>query len=186
MVRKIMISLLALTCASLSCRAQKFSLSTNILDYACLGTVNVDASYSVARRWSLTAGARYNPFTFMKGNPDSQMQLRQQSYAVGARLWPWHTMSGWWFGSKMRYQEYSFGGVWSDETAEGDRCGLGLYVGYTHMLSRHFNLEFGLGCWGGMDFYRRYSCPVCGQLVSAGRKLFILPDDLMISVAYVF
>ena len=177
MVRKIMILSVVLMCACMSCRAQQFSLSTNILDYACLGTVNVDASYSVSRRWSLSAGARYNPFTFMKGDPDTQMQLRQQSYAVGARLW---------LGSKMRYQEYSFGGVWSDETTEGDRCGLGLYVGYTHMLSRHFNLEFGLGCWGGIDFYRRYSCPVCGLLMSAGRKLFILPDDLMISIAYVF
>lgn len=185
MFRRIMISVL-LACAAISAQAQKFSLSTNILDYACLGTVNLDASCSVSRRWSLTAGMRYNPFTYMKGNPEEQMQLRQQSYALGARVWPWHTMSGWWFAGKLRYQEYSFGGVWSDETEEGDRGGMGLYAGYTHMLSKHFNIEFGVGFWGGLDVYRRYSCPVCGLLMSTGKRLFVLPDDLMISIAYVF
>ena len=166
--------------------AQKYSLSTNILDHACMGTLNIETSYSVSRRWSLTAGVRYNPFTYKKGNPEEQMQLRQQSYSLGARIWPWHTMSGWWFAGKMRYQEYSFGGVWSDETEEGDRVGTGLYMGYTHMLSRHFNIEFGLGLWGGLDMYRKYSCPVCGVLMTTGRRYFILPDDFMISVAYVF
>lgn len=185
MFRRVMISVL-LACAAISAQAQKFSLSTNILDYACLGTLNLDASCSVSRRWSLTAGMRYNPFTYMKGNPEEQMQLRQQSYALGARVWPWHTMSGWWFAGKLRYQEYSFGGVWSDETEEGDRGGIGLYAGYTHMLSKHFNIEFGVGFWGGLDVYRRYSCPVCGLLMSTGKRLFVLPDDLMISIAYVF
>lgn len=185
MFRRVMISVL-LACAAISAQAQKFSLSTNILDYACLGTVNLDASCSVSRRWSLTAGMRYNPFTYMKGDPEEQMKLRQQSYALGARVWPWHTMSGWWFAGKLRYQEYSFGGVWSDETEEGDRGGMGLYAGYTHMLSKHFNIEFGVGFWGGLDVYRRYSCPVCGLLMSTGKRLFVLPDDLMISIAYVF
>ena len=185
MLRRVIISLV-LMCAAVSAAAQKFSLSTNMLDYACLGTLNLDASCSVSRRWSITAGVRFNPFTYMEGDPEAQMQFRQQSYALGARIWPWHTMSGWWFAGKMRYQEYSFGGLWSDETEEGDRGGAGLYAGYTHMLSKHFNIEFGFGFWGGLDVYRRYSCPVCGSLVSSGKRLFILPDDLMISIAYVF
>lgn len=166
--------------------AQKFCVSTNVLDYACLGTLNMDASYSLSRHWSLVAGVRYNPFVFMKDDSEKQIQLKQQSYACGVRVWPWHTLAGWWFAGKMRYQEYSFGGVWSDEAEEGDRGGIGLYAGYTHMLSKHFNIEFGVGLWGGLDVYRRYSCPVCGVLMTAGRRLFVLPDDFMISVAYVF
>ena len=71
--------------------AQTFSVSTDVLGLANLGTMNIDASYAVSRRWSLTAGARYNPFTFRKGNPEEQFQYRQQSYAVGMRVWPWHT-----------------------------------------------------------------------------------------------
>ena len=166
--------------------AQKFSLSTNILDYACLGTMNLDASYSLSRRWSIVAGARYNPFTFNEGDPDEQFQYRQQSYAVGARMWPWHSYSGWGLAGKLRYQEYNHGGLLSRETEEGDRLGIGLYAGYTHMISRHFNVEFGLGLWGGSAWYRRYTCPMCGLTVESGRKWFVLPDDLMISFAYVF
>ena len=56
----------------------RFSVSTNILDYARLGTVNVDASYGLSRHWSILAGARYNPFTFNEGDPERQFQYRQR------------------------------------------------------------------------------------------------------------
>ena len=166
--------------------AQKASISTNVLGYASLGTMNIDASYAFDRHWSVVAGVRYNPFTFREGDPEEQFQYRQQSYSVGVRLWPWHIWSGWWFSSKLRYQEYNSGGMISLETQEGDRLGMGLYSGYTHMVSRHFNVEFGLGLWGGVDVYRKYSCPVCGWTVDQGRKIFFLPDDVSISVVYVF
>ena len=169
-------------CAS----AQDFSLSTDLLGYARLGTMNVDASFAVSRRWSIVAGARYNPFTFRKGDLERQFQSRQQSYSIGARLWPWHIWSGWWFAGKLRYQEYNKGGLISRKTDEGDRVGGGLYAGYTHMLSSHFNLEFGVGIWAGMDRYRQYDCPVCGHVLASGNRIFLLPDDIMISVAYVF
>lgn len=165
--------------------AQRFSLSTNVLDYACLGTMNIEGAYSVSRRWSLTLGADYNPFTFRKGRSD-QFQLRQQSYSIGARLWPWHTWSGWWFAGKMRYQEYNSGGIVSSLTDEGDRAGLGMYAGYTYMLGSHLNLEFGMGVWGGVDWFTRYSCQSCGLTVGSGRRWFVLPDDIMIALVYVF
>ena len=173
----------------LSCqlvKAQEFSLSTDLLGYARLGTMNVDASYALSRRWSLVAGARYNPFTFRKGDMEKQFQNRQQSYSIGARLWPWHIWSGWWFAGKVRYQEYNFGGILSRESVEGDRLGLGVYAGYTHMISQHFNLEFGVGLWAGLSSYKVYSCPSCGITIEEGTKYFLLPDDFMISLVYVF
>lgn len=182
----IILAVAAFAISSLKSEAQTVSLSTNLLDYACLGTLNADVSYSLSRRWSVTAGARYNPFTFRKGDPDKQFQLRQQSYSLGARLWPWHTWSGWWFAGKLRYQEYNSGGIRSLETREGDRFGAGLYAGYTYMLTSHLNIELGLGLWSGLDVYRCYSCPVCGVTLESGKTHFILPDDIMISLAYVF
>ncbi len=175
-----------LVLASAECRAQRFSLSTNFLEWASLGTMNVEGSYSISRRVSLTAGARYNPFTFRRANPERQFQLRQQSYSLGVRMWPWHAGAGWWLAGKGRYQEYNFGGIVGRKTREGDRAGLGLYAGYTHMLSSRLNLEFGLGVWGGLDFYKLYSCQVCGITLDQGRKGFLLPDDVMISLVYVF
>lgn len=170
----------------LSANAQKVSLSTNLLGYAELGTINMDVSCALSRRWSIVAGARYNPFIFRKGDLHKQFQHKQQSYSLGVRVWPWHIWSGWWLSSRIRYQEYNSGGLFTRETQEGDRLGLGLYGGYTYMVSRHFNIEFGLGLWGGVDMYRRYSCPACGLVVGEGTGGFILPDDLMFSLVYVF
>ena len=141
------VCVLLLSLAAEITNAQKMSLSTDLLGYAELGTLNVDASYALDRKWSITAGARYNPFTYHKGDEDEQFQYRQLSYSLGARLWPWHTWSGWWFAGKLRYQEYNHGGILSKEAREGDRAGVGLYAGYTYMLSKHFkNVAFLLEC----------------------------------------
>lgn len=182
----VFVSAIMLLGTSLSAEAQKFSIATNVLDYARLGTMNVEGSYSLTRRWSLSVGARYNPFTFRSSDPQRQFQMRQHSYSLGARMWPWHTSSGWWFSGKARYQGYNTGGIVSRATREGDRVGAGLYAGYTYMMGPHFNLEFGLGAWAGLDWYDIYSCQVCGLTVDSGRSLFVLPDDIMLAVVYVF
>lgn len=166
--------------------AQNVSISTNLIDYASLGTLNLDASYAVSQHWSVTASARYNPFTFNKGEAGKQFQYRQQSYALGARFWPWHSFSGWWISGKARYQEYNWGGIISPETEEGDKVGLGVSAGYTFMISSHFNVELGLGAWGGRAWFKKYSCPMCGLTIDKGKKWFLFPDDFMISFAYVF
>lgn len=166
--------------------ARKLSVSTDLLGYARLGTLNAEASYAVSRHWSVTAGIRYNPFTFRQGDQNRQFQDRQLSFSAGARLWPWHAMSGWWFAGKVRWQEYNRGGLVSRKTEEGDRYGAGLYGGYTYMLTPHLNLEFGAGFWAGIADYRQYSCPVCGITTRIGKKFFMLPDDVVISLAYVF
>ena len=185
-MKKMLMIVTGLLLFCLPSSAQRFSLSTDLLGYACLGTMNADASVSLSRKWSLTAGVRYNPFVFMKEDPEKQFQLKQKSFSLGARMWPWHNASGWWFAGKLRYQEYNMGGIFSRETQEGDRFGGGFYAGYTHMISRHFNVEFGIGVWGGLDVYSRYSCPACGHILKSGTGIFVLPDDIMISLAYVF
>ena len=170
---------------SLAAPAQRFNISTNLMEYANLGTLNLDVSYGVARNWSVEAGVRCNPFKF-ESERRGVFFNRQQSYSVGARYWLWHINTGWWFGSKLRFQEYSSGGVFSDGSEEGNRYGVGMYAGYSYMIFPHFNIEFGLGMWGGGGSYRSYSCPVCGITVGEGNKMFILPDDVMIALVYVF
>ena len=98
----------------------------------------------------------------------------------------WHNLSGWWLAGKVRYQEYNIGGISSQKTEEGDRGGLGMYAGYTYMLSPHLNFEFGFGMWGGMSWYKTYSCPKCGITVDSGKRWFARSDDIMMSLVYVF
>jgi hypothetical protein len=185
-MNRIMIVVAGVLMSCLPSMAQKFGLSTNLLEDLCLGTMNMELSYSLSQKWTLTAGAKYNPFTFKGDEPAGQFQLRQRSVALGARMWPWHTGSGWWLAGKLRYQEYSWGGLLKKTSQEGDRYGAGLYAGYTYMLNAHINLEFALGCWAGLDDYRRYSCANCGFTLDSGRKAFLLPDDIMLALVYVF
>lgn len=165
---------------------QRLAVSTNLLEYVNFATINAEASYALSRHWSVSAGVRYNPWTFNRDKPGKQFQNRQQSYSAGGRYWLWHTYSGWWFSGRFRYQEYNTGGILDGSAEEGDRLGLGVGAGYTYMLHPHLNIEFGVGLWGGYDRYVWYSCPSCGLTVEKGSGAFLLPDDIMISLSYVF
>lgn len=165
--------------------AQRFQLSTNTVDYACLGTLNAEFDYALSRHWSLGIGGRYNPFSFPRDG-GNRMQLRQRSLGLNARWWPWHIYSGWWLSGKAQWQEYNMGGVISDKTEEGQRYGGGITAGYSYMVNRHLNLDFGLGVWGGRKRYTVYACPECGTRLESGTKTFILPNDVLIALSYVF
>ncbi|MCX4334440.1 MAG: DUF3575 domain-containing protein [Bacteroidales bacterium] len=181
-VKHIGIFILMLVC--MEAAGQKFSLSTNAVGYIDFCTFNIEGSYAVSRHWSVTAGARYNPFSFRKAG--NMITNRQQAYAVGARFWPWHIYSGWWVAAKIQYQEYNTGGIISSRAEEGDRYGAGVAAGYTYMLHPRLNLELGLGVWAGMKKYTVYTCPSCGLTVSSGKKAFLMPNDIIIGISYVF
>ena len=181
---KMMMLFLAALLVSVAASGQEFAISTNLVDYANLGTLNVEASYGVAQHWSVDAGAKYNPFSF--GNGGQVKQNRQRSLSAGARYWPWHIYSGWWLAASLRWQEYNAGGLDNPETAEGDRFGSAVKGGYSYMVSRHFNLNIGMGVWAGRDAFTVYSCPTCGRVVDHGAKFFVLPSDFIMSLSYIF
>ena len=165
-------------------RAQNYSIATNVLDYVNLGTLNMEASCGLARQWSLSAGIKYNPFTYGEGNDG--FADRQRSVDAGARFWPWHIYSGWWLSGKLKWQEYNKGGFQSRQTTEGDRYGGALAAGYSFMLNTHLNLDIGLGRWGGYDKYIAYECLKCGKVIDAGDKFFVLPNDILLTISYIF
>ena len=174
------------TCMPAPASAQNLALSTNLAGYANFGTLNLEASYAVAQHWSVTAGMRYNPFTFPGGVEDGPQQFRQRACSLGTRYWPWHIYSGWWMAAKAQYQEYNMGGITSLDTQEGDRFGGGVSGGYTYMLGPHFNVEAGAGIWGGLDRYARYACPSCGRTLERGNKKFLMLNEVLLSLTYVF
>lgn len=176
--------------AGLLCSAvlygQDRSVSANIADLANLGTLNAELQYGLARRWSATGEVKYNPFSFPGGKDDMGLQNKQRSFAAGLRFWPWHIYSGWWMSGRLRYQEYNVAGIQDSRAVEGDRYGGGIAGGYTYMLGKNWNLDMGVGMWAGKDVYTVYSCPSCGRLVDSGKRTFVLPDDVILSLTYVF
>lgn len=185
-MKKTLLILLILAAFPLLSSAQQWSVGTNALGYANMGTLNLEASASVARHITVVTSAEVNPWTFHPGDPDRQKQNRSQSYAAGIRWWPWYVYSGWWASAKLRYSEYNRGGFLSRETEEGDAYGLGIGAGYTLMLRDNLNLEVGAGFWGGRKIYTTYECPHCGRITGGGKKWFMLPNDMLLSLVFVF
>jgi len=163
----------------------RLAVTQNLADYIFLGTLNAEAQYSVHRNWTLSAGTRYNNWTW-RHRQDTQFQARQKTFYVGGRWWPWYTYSGWWAGGKLQYQEYNRGGLLGPETEEGDAVGLSLGGGYAVHVNHWLNVDFGLFGWGGMTRYVTYACPYCGQRTGEGTKAFILPDEVRVALQFIF
>ena len=184
-MKRILLIIAALA-VGVTASAQRWSLSTNAIDYMNFATLNLEGSAAVSQHISLYAGGRYNPWTLNEGQ-ENQKQNRQRTMYLGFRYWPWHIYSGWWLGAKGQYQEYNHGGIIKQETEEGDAYGAGVGAGYTLMLSDHWNVEFGGYLWGGRKQpYTVYACPKCGRIVETGNKTFLAPDDVILSLVYVF
>ncbi len=184
MKRRIILIILALT-MSLGLSAQSFTLGTNILGYLNFATINAELSYTFAKKWSLHLQTKVNPFTF-NNNKENQMQNRQASVSFGARLWPWHTNSGWFVGSSLEGGYYNIGGIVDAETKQGYKYGLNMYFGYTIMLAKHLNLELGAGFITAYTNYTTYSCPKCGREVSKDKKIIVSANNILAQLVYIF
>ena len=185
-MKKILLLMTFIAFISSKASAQDLSLSTNLVDYITLGTLNLEGSAATGRHITINASARVNPWTFHKGDPARQMQNRNQTYAAGIRYWPWHIYSGWWISTAAQYQEYNFGGIFSQRTEEGDAFGLGVGAGYSLMVHENLNLDFGLSIWGGQKSYIAYACPSCGRITDKGSKWFVMPNELRVAIQYIF
>lgn len=165
----------------------KFALSTNALEWANYGTANLELGVGLAQHLSLQAGVKYNPWSFTAKDLGIPVRNNQTTAFVGARWWPWYVMSGWWVGAKVQYSDYEKTGLWRPALEQGVKVGGGLSFGYTLMLHKHVNLEFGAGIWGGSQVkYDLYCCTKCMDLRDTGPRGFIGVDDVSIAVMFVF
>ena len=210
-VKLIILSLFSLALAQ-TASAQQWAVAVNAADMVSLGTISAEGSVSVGQHATINAVAKVNPWTFNKNRPE-QFQNRQQTYSIGARWWPWNVYSGWWMAGRVQYQQYNRGGLrvlsamngmlnqvqhdggsrvepgMTQEpgmTEEGNAYGLSLGAGYSLMLGKHVNIDFGLEVWGGRTIYTVYACPTCGKVTESGKKWFFLPNDLVLSFQWVF
>lgn len=183
---KILAIALLLFCAGGKIQAQRVSLSTNLTDWANFGTANLEAGLSVSQHFSILAGGHYNPWTFAT-KTDYDMINQQTTGYVGARYWPWYVNSGWWIGAKAQYSDARRSGIWRPALEEMKSVGGGISFGYTIMLHKNLNLEFGAGAWGGRHLdYTLYECPKCMRVRKTGPRNFIAMDDVSISLMCVF
>ena len=187
-MNKLTIAFISMICMILcgeEVSAQKWSVGVNAADMLDLMTIDIEGSYAPIDHLTINLGAEVNPWIFNKGK-SNQIQNRKQTYNAGVRYWWNKVYSGWWTGAGIQYREYNHGGIIGNETEEGDSYGIELNGGYSLTLAEHFNMEFGLGLWGGYKTYTAYACPQCGKVTDSGNKWFLMPNDLIIGLVWTF
>ena len=171
-----------LTFGAFNSYGQNMYVSTNLLDYLNLGTINGEFGLSPNPNWSFYVRGRYNPFSYDIKGP---LHNRVASVMAGTRYWPWYASSGWFLNSHAGFSRYNIGGIFSTASYEGDAWHLTLGGGYALMISRKFNLDFGLGLQGGYTSYTRYACPRCGKVTGMGKKIYVAPSNLMVQLSMI-
>ena len=179
---------------------QNITFSTNLLDWANFGTINGDATVSVARRWSIGANAEYNPWTFKFNNGQTWIYNRHRTFGLYGEWWPWYVNAGFALKFGAQYKEYAAGGFpffkhdYGEPAdirgirplvEEGDAVGGGVALKYSRLLSKNWSLEFSAGVWGGWKWYTRYRCPNCGRRLEEGQKFFVAPYDFAVRFVFV-
>lgn len=168
-------------------RKTQVALSTDLVDWANFGTVNLEAGVSLHQHFSVHAGAKYNLWNFKTHNLGLALYNKQTTAYAGFRYWPWYVLSGWWVGAQAQYTDYAETGVWRHALDTGKAIGGGVSFGYTLMLHENLNLEFGAGVWAGRRFeHTLYCCPDCMKVRESGPGNFVALNDISISLMYVF
>ncbi len=164
------------------------SLSTNLFDWCDFLTLNLEVGVPVAKRWSLHAGFKFNPWKFNSSAGNYSVTYNQQkSVYVGARFWPWYVNSGWWVCSKLQYTDYAITGVWRPALDQGKALGIGFSGGYSLMINKHLNLDFGAGFWtGALLQHNLYRSVEMMEVRQSGSKGFIAINDITIGIQYLF
>ena len=162
--------------------AQNMYVSTNLLDYLNLGTINGEFGLNPLPKWSFYARARYNPFTLKL---DRRLQNRVAGLAVGTRYWFWYTNSGWFLNSHIGASLYNTGGIFDGYAYEGEAYSLSVGGGYSLMLGKRLNMDFALGAQGGYTSFTRYACPKCGKVMGEEKKIFVAPSNMLVQLTLI-
>lgn len=182
-MKRFLLTIAILVVSATASHAQQWSVSTNILDWANFGTINLEGSVAVARHFVLDVGGKYNPWNF-RGEDNRVMNKQRMAY-VGGKWYPWFSYDGWYVGAMAGIMEYASGGLIQKQTEEGLAYGGGIGGGYTLIIGKNFNLNFGAYVWGGKKDYTLYECPVCGRRLESGQKFFVMPTNITFGVTWV-
>lgn len=159
----------------------QYSVGTNLLNWAYFGTANLEFNASLNNHFSVFAGGKYNGFKFETKAYKEIFNNQITGYA-GIKWWPWFVNTGWWVGIKGQYSDFSTAGIMSSYMKEGVAVGGGLSGGYTFMMGRRFNLDLGIGVWGGTYLeYSDYEKPE-----SSKPGMFVKLDNIIVSFTYFF
>ena len=165
----------------LSVSAQSYSLRTNVIGLATTN-LNLEASMTLNRKWSLHLPVQYNPFKFGRNR-----QFRNFYAAPGVRYWLLESYMGGFIGMYGTAGTYSVGKLFGNKYRyEGEGYGVGLSIGKAYQIGRRWNLEWEAGAGAVWLAYDKYLCKRCGDLVGQEYGWHFLPTRAALNVVYLF
>lgn len=168
---------------------RRWGVSVNLIDLADYGTLNIGVQRAVSRHFTTDMQGKLNLWSFNQKTKFDQ----KQTLSLGTRYWPWYTYSGIWFKGFAQVEEYSTSNLKNYYTIgrgsnpeKGAAYGAGLGLGYSLMLRRNINLDFGVTGWAGMSDSFGFSDYKFTAPVSHDKKFFVAPSDVHFSVMFIF
>lgn len=158
--------------------AQSYSVSTNI---PALGTttLNLEASMTLNRKWSLHLPVYYNPFVF-----NNNKKIQNIMTFPGVRYWLLESYVHAFAGVNGIASKYHF--TWKDSRYEGTAFGAGVSIGYAWLLSPRWNLEVEGGVGLVKADYDKYPCQKCGKKTDEEKRWHAVPNKVTVSLVYLF
>lgn len=165
----------------LSVSAQSYSLRTNVIGLATTN-LNLEASMTLNRKWSLHLPVQYNPFKFGRNR-----QFRNFYAAPGVRYWLLESYMGGFIGMYGTAGTYSVGNLFGNKYRyEGEGYGVGLSIGKAYQIGRrwvlwglenlsHLQNILGLLHQLVITFWRKHADAVnCGMIMDIRLSMLML------------
>ncbi len=162
-------------------KAQFYSVRINLVGLATTN-INVEASMTINRKWSLHVPIQYNPFKFSENK-----QFRNFYFTPGVRYWFLESYNSTFLGIHTVGAKYSIGNLFgSKHRYEGTAYGAGISVGRAYTIGKSWNIELEAGVGAAWLDYDKYICKRCGDLVEHKKEVRILPTKAAINLVYLF
>lgn len=172
---------------SLNINAQTTVVKTNVLGWAATN-LNIAGETKISDKWTVGLNLQYNPFTY-----SDNKKWKHISVAPELRYWLCSPYAGHFVGGNLVYAHYNMDKVdlpfgqlpaLSNGRMQGDLGGIGVFYGYSWILSPRWSVEAEVGLGYGITHYKQYECGKCGTYTGEHTKGIILPPKLAISFVY--
>lgn len=163
--------------------ARYIAFGFNAFDVINLVTLNVSADINLTKHMALGLVGKFNPWVFNKGTDKEKFDNKRMVY-LNTKFYPWYIYDGWHFdvmGGWCDYTQRNSEGL----TESGNKFGAGLGAGYTYILTKHLNLELGVGFWLGQKSYNTTPNLASSTVVSSGKEFFIEAYNVQIGLSWV-
>ena len=181
-MKKLILLMLVMTAlATGKAAAQSFSLRTSATMLA-LATPNIEISMPVSKKMSLHLPVLYNPWVMGQNS-----RFQQLTAIPGIRLWQQQVGVHYFcsfYGIATRYHV----GGWMDKRYryDGTGYGAGAGIGYSWVLSDHWNLDLEAGAGLIWADYDKCAWQSDSHRYGSYKGLRLIPTKLDISIAYFF